>query len=219
MVPGLGTDVTPDASPTEYTDIVGPAPDGEIVAPDVLACLLATLNVQKVLRSWLPDKAGTWRCVPDEGRSLDATAWALSVNGMWVSTGATGYQVVWTFRIPAGAVLNDISVSLIGGSGHSFPIEHGPVVSICRLSAFANVAASELWNSGEDGYAVGSGYENEHRIVGNDLAISYVSGPDVEHFGIFVTNEWGTNARLGLAVARPQVRIIPAATSTLDIWG
>jgi hypothetical protein len=46
--PGSPTLVTPDTTPTPYTaGVYGPAPDGEIIADDVLSVLLVALNIEK----------------------------------------------------------------------------------------------------------------------------------------------------------------------------
>jgi len=47
QTPGVLTTVTPDTTPALYTSTQGPAPDGLVVADDVLACHLIALNVQK----------------------------------------------------------------------------------------------------------------------------------------------------------------------------
>ncbi len=50
QTPGQPTDVTPDAQPvTPYTSVQGPAPDGPVVATDVLQAIQVALNVQTQL--------------------------------------------------------------------------------------------------------------------------------------------------------------------------
>lgn len=53
QVPGSLTTVTPDTSPSYYTSVQGPAPDGLVVADDVLAVQLIALNIQKVIKTIL----------------------------------------------------------------------------------------------------------------------------------------------------------------------
>lgn len=46
LIPGTPTTVTPDAGHAAYASVQGPAPDGPVVADDVLAAIQVSLNVQ-----------------------------------------------------------------------------------------------------------------------------------------------------------------------------
>jgi hypothetical protein len=46
QTPGINTQVTPDTNPAPYVSVFGPAPDGLVVADDVLAAIQVALNVQ-----------------------------------------------------------------------------------------------------------------------------------------------------------------------------
>jgi hypothetical protein len=226
QIPGQPTEVTPDASPALYTSIEGPAPDGPVVAADVLGCLLATLNVQnaldaaKVPVAYVPQTSDArYYQLPMAGGCLadyltSHIGWQLSTIGTWIQTdvanvgdGSAGL-LYFDLEIPYPCKLTGVWIRLAGNTAHT--PEHTPYAAVY---SFVPGSAPVLLGEIQDPTS-GSGYSTVHTIApvdGGTGGLS-VTNPDAvvtqsTRYFLTIVGEYGTNAVTGAIVAAIYYRL------------
>ena len=94
LIPGQPTEVSADASPVLYTTVEGPAPDGPVVATDVLSALLVSLNIQKFIYDKLFTTFALWAFGPLTNGS--AVSFDVSVSATWTEVAYQDFSPVTT---------------------------------------------------------------------------------------------------------------------------
>lgn len=205
QVPGVPTAVTPDTSPPIYTSTQGPAPDGLVVADDVLAVHQIALNIQQRILPYVPAARGSTLLFGAHGAAtfVGATAWEKVVTATgqpyWSQrTNSTDKLIVPLYSMPPGVKIASFSAVFEGYTGHAAIPQFPPVVELCttNYNTSSGVAMSVI-DTVTDTTAVVADYQSPHTVT-KTLASAY--GPIVagQVFYIRITGENGTNYVTGL---------------------
>lgn len=215
QVPGVPTTVTPDASPPIYTSVQGPAPDGYVVADDVLAVHLEVLNVQQRILPYVPGaRASTMIYAPDEsgwpllsGGGGALTDWQIDVNSPhWQQ-----YALFPTFLVvPVSSVLpptgkiNSVTMNIKPATGHGGGLPATMPTIALRSAAYYERLTTTIDTASDA--TIGAFYETSHDVT---LALTPLTIDPLSKYWIYIQGEYGVNSFTGLIVNSVRIGIIP----------
>ena len=223
LVPGTPTTVTPDASPPPYTSTQGPAPDGPVVADDVLAAHLIALNIQQNLTTRLIttensipgiSTLSSARIYPSIASGYGgATVWANSVDSggglYWAQTNNDAAPVYCELSpyLPLSGRLLSIGMRIQPASGHTALPAVLPTATLYLVSR-ANFATSvDILTATHPATTVAQ-YEN-YVFFEASLGTSHLINHEYYMYYIRFTGESGTDYVGGLRVYGIELRVTP----------
>lgn len=222
LVPGVPTTVTPDTSPAIYTSTQGPAPDGPVVADDVLAVHQIALNVQRnldarasALENITPgiSTLTTMKAYPPISGGTTNTDWALSGSTSsgaiyWVQANSTTQPVLCELSShlpPSGRILT-IGAWIVPQTGHTGLPATLPTITISRAlrldpSTYEDVLTATQTAATYAAYEAG-------RFFSATLGTAHTIDHNYLYYFRF-TGESGANFVGGLRVYGVELRITP----------
>ena len=217
LVPGTPTTVTPDASPSIYTSTQGPAPDGPVVADDILVVHQIALNIQQRILPYVPGaRASTMIYAPDE------CAWPMNgVTGVladWARTVVVGRPPYWyqllatdaelaipiSHILPPSGKIDMVTMNIKPNTGHGggLPL-HAPYISL-RSSLYYDHTTTIVGSNDDD--TIGAFYESSHDVS------AYFTPETIDpsrKYWITLSGEYGTNSFGGLIINSVRFRVLP----------
>lgn len=220
LVPGAPTTVTPDVTAVPYSSVQGPAPDGPVVADDILEAIQVSLNVQSYAEAMVVLES-TSRGTSDTTLSNRISALAgsgtrsIPLNGRgYVQTGTHWYEAhatggdfgYWvqgdnqnargvTFEvsdiITTCTTVTGLGAAMRGETGHT-GLPNLPTVELWRYPSPFTAPSSVITIT--DTSATVGAYEAEHEFL---TTLSHTVTPNARYF-ITVFGETG-------AAGAPQV--------------
>lgn len=205
LVPGVPTTVTPDVTAVPYASVQGPAPDGPVVADDILEAIQVSLNVQSYSES-LATAEGVARNNADVDLSdrlsqlSGSKIRSVSLNGRgYVQTNTHWYEMhvtgtdfgYWvqgdnhnscgvTFEITelvtTCAMITGIGAAMKGEKGHA-GLPYRPTVELWRWP-LPFIAPSRVITIEDPSTTVGA-YEAKHEFL---TTLSHTVTPNARYF-------------------------------------
>jgi hypothetical protein len=224
LVPGTPTTVTPDASPPPYTSTQGPAPDGPVVADDVLAAHLIALNIQQNLTARLATAENSIpgistltsaRIFPAISSGFGgATDWANGGDSgtgsrHWTQTANSTLPVLCELSpyLPLSGRLLSIGMRIQPASGHAGLPSVLPTATLYLVSR-ANFATSVDILTATHSATTVAQYEN-YVFFEASLGTSHLINHEYYMYYVRFTGESGTNYIGGLRVYGIELRVTP----------
>ena len=171
QTPGSQTTVTPDSTPSTYTSVQGPAPDGLVVADDVLACHQEILNVQERLRACVPGRASYTTIHVPVNSCITPSAWLVNYSSdlrpivFQSSAGTQWIMFPISHLLPQSGKISAITAHIKPSTGHGGSLPGGvPRVELRRVP-IGDYAAMTTLDSFEDESNIAT-YETAHGFGG-----------------------------------------------------
>lgn len=216
QVPGVPTTVTPDSSPPIYTSSQGPAPDGYVVADDVLAVHQMILNVQDRILPNVPgaveqalipvDLTGAipsyigggaiWTLDPGGADGVSAPYWFQ--QGIVIGTATQSLYIPLSNALPYGGKLSAATVNISPASNHTSLPQVLPRLRIIATPVGDATIRSEIADS-TDAPASVAAYNTPHQF-GALIEFPVQLPSQLYRFWLVLNHEGGTNAIDGLVL-------------------
>lgn len=217
QVPGVPTTVTPDASPPIYTSSQGPAPDGYVVADDVLAVHQMVLNVQNRILPSVPGAVNQALIPVDLTGAIPhdiggGDIWVLHAGGAdgtqapyWsqddliVGTSTQALYIPVSNALPYGGYLTAATVNISPANNHIAIPEVLPRLRIIATPIANATIRSEIADNTDSPLSVAA-YNLPHQFGALIEFPVQLPATNLYRFWLVLTHEGGANAISGLVV-------------------
>jgi hypothetical protein len=228
QVPGVVTTVTPDDPPPVYYSSQGPAPDGLVVADDVLAVHLMALNIEARVLPNVPGAVPSAKiyaleeaAAPISGSSGSPSDWARSSIATYAPNWYQGIasDALLMFNItplipPNGlGKINSIEMSITTAIGHNPPYlpQYMPTIQLLSASYDSNALTQHAIFTDTTS---GEFYEDPSHVVGSTHSVGGILTTPLtlsagRKYWLAVIGEYGTNSAAGLMVNSVRFEVIP----------
>lgn len=218
QVPDVVTTVTPDTTPTRYISTQGPAPNGYVVADDVLAVHQIVLNVQEWVRAFVPG-AKAQSFVPVDTACavpMPSSTWTQDnaygggvLPPRWIQQSAGGdssdtLYIPLSSSLPYKGKITGAIISITPPNTHvAIPVIR-PVLRIVRVAASDSSSATIIAEEYDDSPNV-TFYNSAHPIIA--ATASPVEISNSYRYWLALVGEYDTNSLNGLRIDSAQVII------------